>query len=80
MPRSRLGASPAKSPRSSASVPYHFAWTPPHFWALGSIAPKISPRPAPDAAGHARARFTRLYVLLYTLILFASALLLSPTG
>jgi protoheme IX farnesyltransferase len=53
-----------------------FAWTPPHFWALalyrtGDFAKAGLPM-LPVTHGE---RFTRLYVLLYTLVLFASALL-----
>jgi protoheme IX farnesyltransferase len=53
-----------------------FAWTPPHFWALALYRTEdyaIAGLPMlPVTHGH---RFTRLYVLLYTLILFACALL-----
>jgi len=53
-----------------------FAWTPPHFWALALYRTEDFARAGlpmlPVTHGH---RFTRLYVLLYTLILFASALL-----
>jgi len=53
-----------------------FAWTPPHFWALALYRTadfvKAGLPMLPVTHGH---RFTRLYVLLYTLILFASALL-----
>src|SRR5467141_922360 len=53
-----------------------FAWTPPHFWALALYRTEEFAKPGlpmlPVTHGH---RFTRLYVLLYTLILFASALL-----
>jgi heme o synthase len=53
-----------------------FAWTPPHFWALALYRTKDFANAGlpmlPVTHGH---RFTRLYVLLYTLILFASALL-----
>ncbi len=52
-----------------------FAWTPPHFWALALYRTEDFARAGlpmlPVTHGH---RFTRLYVLLYTLILFASAL------
>jgi heme o synthase len=53
-----------------------FAWTPPHFWALalyrsGDYAEAGLPM-LPVTHGR---KFTQLYVLLYTLILFASALL-----
>src|SRR6266536_2096331 len=53
-----------------------FAWTPPHFWALARYRTEDFAKAGlpmlPVTHGH---RFTRLYVLLYTLILFASALL-----
>ncbi len=53
-----------------------FAWTPPHFWALALYRTQDFAKAGlpmlPVTHGH---RFTRLYVLLYTLILFASALL-----
>jgi protoheme IX farnesyltransferase len=53
-----------------------FAWTPPHFWALALYRTEDFARAGlpmlPVTHGH---RFTRLYVLLYTLILFAAALL-----
>jgi protoheme IX farnesyltransferase len=53
-----------------------FAWTPPHFWALALYRTEDYAKAGlpmlPVTHGH---RFTRLYVLLYTLILFACALL-----
>ncbi len=53
-----------------------FAWTPPHFWALALYRTEDYARAGlpmlPVTHGQ---RFTRLYVLLYTLVLFASALL-----
>jgi len=53
-----------------------FAWTPPHFWALALYRTEDFAKAGlpmlPVTHGH---RFTRLYVLLYTLILFACALL-----
>ena len=53
-----------------------FAWTPPHFWALALYRTEDFAKAGlpmlPVTHGH---RFTRLYVILYTLILFASALL-----
>ncbi|HZF20618.1 MAG TPA: heme o synthase [Burkholderiales bacterium] len=53
-----------------------FAWTPPHFWALALYRTEDFARAGlpmlPVTHGQ---RFTRLYVLLYTLMLFASALL-----
>ena len=53
-----------------------FAWTPPHFWALALYRTEDYARAGlpmlPVTHGH---RFTRLYVLLYTFILFACALL-----
>jgi protoheme IX farnesyltransferase len=53
-----------------------FAWTPPHFWALALYRTEDFAKAGlpmlPVTHGH---RFTRLYVLLYTLVLFASALL-----
>jgi protoheme IX farnesyltransferase len=53
-----------------------FAWTPPHFWALALYRTEDFAKAGlpmlPVTHGH---RFTRLYVLLYALILFASALL-----
>ena len=53
-----------------------FAWTPPHFWALALYRTEDFSRAGlpmlPVTHGQ---RFTRLYVLLYTLVLFASSLL-----
>ena len=53
-----------------------FAWTPPHFWALALYRTEDFAKAGlpmlPVTHGN---RFTRLYVLLYTLILLASALL-----
>jgi protoheme IX farnesyltransferase len=53
-----------------------FAWTPPHFWALALYRKKEYARAGvpmlPVTHGD---RFTRLHVLLYTLILFAVSLL-----
>src|SRR5690349_16390624 len=53
-----------------------FAWTPPHFWALALYRTEDFARAGlpmlPVTHGQ---RFTRLYVLLYTLVLFASSLL-----
>jgi len=53
-----------------------FAWTPPHFWSLALYRTEDYAKAGlpmlPVTHGH---RFTRLYVLLYTLILFACALL-----
>jgi len=53
-----------------------FLWTPPHFWALALYRTEDFAKAGlpmlPVTHGH---RFTRLYVLLYTLILFGSALL-----
>lgn len=53
-----------------------FAWTPPHFWALALYRTEDYANAGlpmlPVTHGH---RFTRLYVLLYTLILFGCALL-----
>jgi protoheme IX farnesyltransferase len=53
-----------------------FAWTPPHFWALALYRTEDFAKAGlpmlPVTHGH---RFTRLYVLLYSLILFACALL-----
>jgi protoheme IX farnesyltransferase len=53
-----------------------FSWTPPHFWALALYRTEDFARAGlpmlPVTHGQ---RFTRLYVLLYTLVLFASALL-----
>ena len=53
-----------------------FAWTPPHFWALALYRTEDYAKSGlpmlPVTHGH---RFTRLYVLLYALILFACALL-----
>jgi heme o synthase len=53
-----------------------FAWTPPHFWALALYRTddyaKAGLPMLPVTHGQ---RFTRLYVLLYTLVLFASSLL-----
>jgi len=53
-----------------------FAWTPPHFWALALYRKREYAKAGipmlPVTHGD---RFTRLYVLLYTLILFAVSLL-----
>jgi protoheme IX farnesyltransferase len=53
-----------------------FSWTPPHFWALALYRTEDFARAGlpmlPVTHGQ---QFTRLYVLLYTLVLFASALL-----
>ena len=53
-----------------------FAWTPPHFWALALYRKKEYEKAAvpmlPVTHGD---RFTRLHVLLYTIILFAVSLL-----
>jgi protoheme IX farnesyltransferase len=53
-----------------------FAWTPPHFWALALYRKKEYAKAGvpmlPVTHGD---RFTRLHVLLYTLILFAVSLL-----
>jgi protoheme IX farnesyltransferase len=53
-----------------------FAWTPPHFWSLALYRTEDFAKAGlpmlPVTHGH---RFTRLYVLLYSLILFACALL-----
>jgi heme o synthase len=53
-----------------------FAWTPPHFWALALYRTEDFAKAGlpmlPVTHGH---RFTRLYVLLYTVILFACTLL-----
>jgi heme o synthase len=53
-----------------------FAWTPPHFWALALYRSddyaKAGLPMLPITHGR---KFTQLYVLLYTLILFAAALL-----
>jgi len=53
-----------------------FAWTPPHFWALALYRTEDFAKAGlpmlPVTHGQ---RFTRLYVLLYTVVLFASALL-----
>jgi heme o synthase len=53
-----------------------FAWTPPHFWALALYRTEDFAKAGlpmlPVTHGQ---QFTRLYVLLYTLVLFASALL-----
>jgi len=53
-----------------------FAWTPPHFWALALYRTEDFAKAGlpmlPVTHGQ---HFTRLYVLLYTLVLFASALL-----
>jgi protoheme IX farnesyltransferase len=53
-----------------------FAWTPPHFWALALYRTEDFAKAGlpmlPVTHGQ---RFTRLYVLLYTLLLFASSLL-----
>lgn len=53
-----------------------FAWTPPHFWALALYRTEDYAKAGlpmlPVTHGH---RYTRLHVLLYTLILFACTLL-----
>ena len=53
-----------------------FAWTPPHFWALALYRTEDFAKAGlpmlPVTHGQ---RFTRLYVLLYTVVLFASSLL-----
>jgi protoheme IX farnesyltransferase len=53
-----------------------FAWTPPHFWALALYRTEDFAKAGlpmlPVTHGH---RFTRLYILLYSLILLACALL-----
>ena len=53
-----------------------FAWTPPHFWALALYRTEDFAKAGlpmlPVTHGQ---QFTRLYVLLYTLVLFASSLL-----
>jgi len=53
-----------------------FAWTPPHFWALALYRTEDFAKAGlpmlPVTHGQ---RFTRLYVLLYTFVLFASSLL-----
>jgi len=53
-----------------------FAWTPPHFWALALYRTEDFAKAGlpmlPVTHGQ---RFTRLYVLLYTLVLFAASLL-----
>ncbi|HRE13607.1 MAG TPA: heme o synthase [Usitatibacteraceae bacterium] len=58
-----------------------FAWTPPHFWALALYRRKEYARAGipmlPVTHGEA---FTRLHLLLYTLILFAVTLLPFATG
>jgi heme o synthase len=53
-----------------------FAWTPPHFWALALYRSEdyAKARLPMLPITHGR-KFTQLYVLLYTLVLFASALL-----
>jgi len=53
-----------------------FAWTPPHFWALALYrTEEFAKAGLPMLPVTHGQRFTRLYVLLYTLVLFASALL-----
>ncbi|MGB7541368.1 MAG: heme o synthase [Burkholderiales bacterium] len=53
-----------------------FAWTPPHFWALALYRTEDYAKAGlPMLPVTHGLRFTRLYVLLYTLILFACALL-----
>jgi protoheme IX farnesyltransferase len=58
-----------------------FAWTPPHFWALALYRKKEYARAGvpmlPVTHGDA---FTRLHVLLYTLILVAVTLMPFSTG
>lgn len=53
-----------------------FAWTPPHFWALALYRSEDYVKAGLPMlpVTHGR-KFTQLYVLLYTLILFAAALL-----
>jgi protoheme IX farnesyltransferase len=83
------GASPAKPPlRGSATVSGHvsveamllfliiFAWTPPHFWSLALYRTDDYARAGvPMLPVTHGAHYTRLQVLLYTLILFAVSLL-----
>jgi protoheme IX farnesyltransferase len=54
-----------------------FAWTPPHFWAL-AIHRKEEVRQSQysDAAGHHGEHYTKVHILLYTLMMFAVTLLL----
>src|SRR6267378_2763356 len=53
-----------------------FAWTPPHFWALALYrTEEFAKAGLPMLPVTHGQRFTRLYVLLYTLVLFASGLL-----
>lgn len=53
-----------------------FAWTPPHFWALALYRTEDFAKAGLPMLPVTHGQwFTRLYVLLYTLVLFASALL-----
>ena len=53
-----------------------FLWTPPHFWALALYRAEDYRKPGlPMLPVTHGAEFTRLHVLLYTLVLFAATLL-----
>ena len=58
-----------------------FAWTPPHFWALALYrTDEYAKAGLPMLPVTHGAKFTRLHVLLYTIILFACTLLPFATG
>jgi protoheme IX farnesyltransferase len=58
-----------------------FAWTPPHFWALALYRAEDYRRAGlPMLPVTHGSEFTRLQVLLYTLVLFAATLLPFVTG
>ena len=58
-----------------------FAWTPPHFWALALYrTDEYAKAGLPMLPVTHGAKFTRLHVLLYTIILFACTLLPFVTG
>jgi heme o synthase len=58
-----------------------FLWTPPHFWALALYrAEDYRKSGLPMLPVTHGAEFTRLHVLLYTLVLFAGALLPFVSG
>jgi protoheme IX farnesyltransferase len=58
-----------------------FAWTPPHFWALALYRTEEYARAGlPMLPVTHGAKFTRLHLLLYTVLLFASTMLPFITG
>jgi len=52
-----------------------FTWTPPHFWRSPSRAATSTPRWDPDDAVTHGIAFTRLQIVLYTILLGLSTLL-----